>query len=199
MMQVDSMVQYEDLTLKAQPSVHFTIIFNAFIFMTLFNEFNARKIHDERNVFSGLSRNPYFIGIWVVCLIGQILIVNFGGIVFAVEPLDLHEWMWCVFFGLGSLLWGQLLACIPKSVVKKIVHKVLFWRYRAKKEKKNGEAAQEEADYFNEEDNNIDNIEIEKEQLDKSTAHWIRGASRIHDQVNTLSFLESTFYFFNFI
>lgn len=38
----------------------------------------------------------------------QILIVNFGGIVFAVEKLDWDHWMWCMFVGFGSLLWGQV-------------------------------------------------------------------------------------------
>ncbi|EPB80104.1 calcium-translocating P-type ATPase, PMCA-type [Ancylostoma ceylanicum] len=37
--------------LGAPPSAHFTIIFNAFVLMTLCNEINARKIHGERNVF----------------------------------------------------------------------------------------------------------------------------------------------------
>jgi len=47
------------------PSQHFTIIFNTFVMMTLFNEMNARKIHGQRNVFDGLNRNPLFIGIWI--------------------------------------------------------------------------------------------------------------------------------------
>ncbi len=33
---------------------------------------------------------------------------------FAVEPLDLEHWMWSLFFGIGSLLWGQ----------------VLFWKFK---------------------------------------------------------------------
>jgi Ca2+ transporting ATPase len=37
--------------LHAPPSEHFTIVFNTFVMMTLFNEINARKIHGERNVF----------------------------------------------------------------------------------------------------------------------------------------------------
>ena len=40
--------------LHAPPSQHFTIVFNAFVMMTLFNEINARKIHGERNVFNVL-------------------------------------------------------------------------------------------------------------------------------------------------
>ena len=111
---VDSVIKYDDLTKLAQPSVHFTIIFNVFILMTLFNEFNARRIHDERNVFSGVLKNIYFIVIWGFCFVAQILIVNFGGRVFAVEPIDLEHWMWSIFFGVGSLLWGQ--------VIKKNIH-----------------------------------------------------------------------------
>lgn len=34
-----------------EPTQHFTLMFNAFVLMTLFNEINSRKIHGERNVF----------------------------------------------------------------------------------------------------------------------------------------------------
>lgn len=54
------------------PTQHFTIIFNSFVMMTLFNEVNARKIHGERNVFEGLRRNPLFIGIWIATFGGQV-------------------------------------------------------------------------------------------------------------------------------
>lgn len=37
--------------LYSPPSPHFTIVFNTFVMMTLFNEINARKVHGERNVF----------------------------------------------------------------------------------------------------------------------------------------------------
>jgi len=71
-MSVDSIVKYNDNTKLKNASVHFTIIFNVFVFMTLFNEINARKIHDEYNVFEGLHRNYIFIGIWIVCMGGQV-------------------------------------------------------------------------------------------------------------------------------
>jgi hypothetical protein len=71
-MSVDNMTQYDDINVISKPSVHFTIVFNVFILMTLFNEINARKIHDERNVFSGIHRNWYFIIIWLICLVGQV-------------------------------------------------------------------------------------------------------------------------------
>ena len=48
------------------------MIFNTFVMMTLFNEINARKIHGQRNIFSGLQGNPIFVGIWVATMAGQV-------------------------------------------------------------------------------------------------------------------------------
>ncbi len=62
--------KYADL--KAPPSVHFTMIFNSFVMMTLFNEINARKIHGQRNVFIGLFSNPIYYVIWIATFIGQV-------------------------------------------------------------------------------------------------------------------------------
>ncbi|XP_054664607.1 plasma membrane calcium-transporting ATPase 3 isoform X7 [Grus americana] len=49
--------------LHSPPSEHYTIIFNTFVMMQLFNEINARKIHGERNVFDGIFANPIFCSI----------------------------------------------------------------------------------------------------------------------------------------
>lgn len=54
------------------PTQHFTIIFNIFVVMTLFNMLNARKIHGERNVFERLTHNPLFCIIWITCMVAQV-------------------------------------------------------------------------------------------------------------------------------
>lgn len=54
------------------PTQHFTIIFNTFVMMTLFNEFNARKIHGQRNVFQGIFTNPIFYSIWIMTCLAQV-------------------------------------------------------------------------------------------------------------------------------
>lgn len=59
------------------PSEHFTMIFNTFVMMTLFNEVNARKIHEQRNVIEGLQRNPVFIGIWLATVVAQVSLQDF--------------------------------------------------------------------------------------------------------------------------
>ncbi len=56
----------------SRPTEHFTVIFNTFVLMTLFNELNARKIHGQRNVFAGLHRNLLFVVIWVSTFILQV-------------------------------------------------------------------------------------------------------------------------------
>lgn len=71
-MQVDSVIKYHDIIKLRDPSLHFTIIFNAFVLMTLFNELNARKIHNERNIFQGIQNNMFFLVIWLFCFIGQV-------------------------------------------------------------------------------------------------------------------------------
>ncbi|XP_015785620.1 plasma membrane calcium-transporting ATPase 3 [Tetranychus urticae] len=103
----------------APPSQHFTIIFNTFVMMTLFNEINARKIRGERNIFENITRNPIFCIVIIVTLVGQVLIVEFGGRAFSVAPLTLEQWMWCIFFGVGVMVWGQILTTIPKSILTK--------------------------------------------------------------------------------
>lgn len=38
----------------------------------------------------------------------QIVIVQFGGKPFSCAPLQLDQWLWCIFIGLGELVWGQV-------------------------------------------------------------------------------------------
>ena len=54
-------------------SKQFTLVFNAFVLMTLFNEINSRKLHGERNVFKGIFRNPFFYCIWLSCFGAQVM------------------------------------------------------------------------------------------------------------------------------
>lgn len=60
--------------LHSPPSEHYTIIFNTFVLMQLFNEINARKIHGERNVFDGIFSNPIFCSIVLGTFLMQVKI-----------------------------------------------------------------------------------------------------------------------------
>ncbi|KAK0399648.1 hypothetical protein QR680_003144 [Steinernema hermaphroditum] len=99
--------------LHAPPTQHFTIVFNTFVMMTLFNEINARKIHGERNVFQGIFSNPIYYIIWLGTMVAQVLIVQFGGRWFSTARLNLEQWLWCIAMGVSVLLWGQVVTSIP--------------------------------------------------------------------------------------
>ncbi|CAM2710546.1 unnamed protein product [Rotaria socialis] len=100
-------------------NIQFTMVFNAFVLMTLFNEINARKLHGERNVFKGIFTNPFFYGIWLFCFCSQILIVTFGDKVFSCARLNIKQWAWSLLFGVGSLIWQQILLFIPMKPFSK--------------------------------------------------------------------------------
>lgn len=88
---------------NSNPTEHYTIIFNAFVMMQLFNEINARKIHGEWNVFAGILKNYIFMGIMVGTLIVQFLIVQFFGKAFGVTALSASQWGWCLLLGFVAL------------------------------------------------------------------------------------------------
>uniref|UniRef100_A0A3B3ZPZ8 Calcium-transporting ATPase n=1 Tax=Periophthalmus magnuspinnatus TaxID=409849 RepID=A0A3B3ZPZ8_9GOBI len=166
--------------LHSPPSEHYTIIFNTFVMMQLFNEINARKIHGERNVFDGIFRNPIFCSIVFGTFAVQIVIVQFGGKPFSCQPLDLEKWMWCVFLGLGELVWGQVIATIPNS-------KLRFLR-RA--------GALTQKDEMPEEDVNEENEEIDhaERELRRGQILWFRGLNRIQTQIRVVNAFRSSLY-----
>ncbi|KAK5618884.1 Plasma membrane calcium-transporting ATPase 2 [Crenichthys baileyi] len=163
--------------LHSPPSEHYTIIFNTFVMMQLFNEINARKIHGERNVFDGIFRNPIFCSIVFGTFAIQIVIVQFGGKPFSCQPLDLEKWMWCVFLGLGELVWGQVIASIPNSNLR-------FLR-RAGQLTQKDELPEEDA---NEENEEIDHAERE---LRRGQILWFRGLNRIQTQIEVVNTFKS--------
>ena len=93
---------------RFKPSKHFTMIFNVFVLMTLFNEINCRKIHGEINVFRQIFSNKIFCTIWFSTFLIQILLVQYGSMLFSCVALTIDQWMWCFLFGIGTLLWNQV-------------------------------------------------------------------------------------------
>jgi hypothetical protein len=90
----------------------FTIIFNSFVFMQLFNEFNARKVNGEMNVYEKLHTNPMFLIIMIASAGMQILMVEFFGPFAKTVSLDWKEWLFCVGLGSGHLFWGFIVRIV---------------------------------------------------------------------------------------
>lgn len=169
-----------DSPLHSPPSEHYTIVFNTFVMMQLFNEINARKIHGERNVFEAIFRNPIFCSIVVGTFLIQIVIVELGGKPFSCTGLTLHQWLWCVFIGVGELLWGQLISSIPTSRLKFL------------KEAGHGTTKDDIPEGELMEDNDeIDHAEME---LRRGQILWFRGLNRIQTQIKVVNAFRSSLY-----
>ncbi|XP_071331136.1 plasma membrane calcium-transporting ATPase 3b isoform X4 [Trachinotus anak] len=159
--------------LHSPPSEHYTIIFNTFVLMQLFNEINARKIHGERNVFDGIFSNPIFCSIVLGTFAVQIVIVQWGGKPFSCAPLNVEQWLWCLFVGVGELLWGQVIATVPTE------------RLPCLKEAGLGlEPGEEEGEELAEDEEEIDCAERE---LRRGQILWFRGLNRIQTQMEVVS------------
>ncbi|XP_040102699.1 plasma membrane calcium-transporting ATPase 2 isoform X1 [Oryx dammah] len=166
--------------LHSPPSEHYTIIFNTFVMMQLFNEINARKIHGERNVFDGIFRNPIFCTIVLGTFAIQIVIVQFGGKPFSCSPLQLDQWMWCIFIGLGELVWGQVIATIPTSRLKFL--------------KEAGRLTQKEEIPEEELNEDVEEIDHAERELRRGQILWFRGLNRIQTQIRVVKAFRSSLY-----
>uniref|UniRef100_A0A8C3RLG5 Calcium-transporting ATPase n=1 Tax=Chelydra serpentina TaxID=8475 RepID=A0A8C3RLG5_CHESE len=155
--------------LHAPPSEHYTIVFNTFVMMQLFNEINARKIHGERNVFEGIFNNAIFCIIVLGTFIVQIIIVQFGGKPFSCSELTIEQWLWSVFLGMGTLLWGQLISTIPTSRLKFL--------------KEAGHGTQKEEIPEEEFSEDVEEIDHAERELRRGQILWFRGLNRIQTQV----------------
>ncbi|KAH8692727.1 calcium-translocating P-type ATPase(PMCA-type),putative [Talaromyces proteolyticus] len=90
-----------------------TIIFNTFVWMQIFNELNNRRLDNKFNIFEGILRNYWFLGINCIIIGGQILIIFVGGMALGVTPLNGVQWAICLLCGVGCLPWGVLLRLLP--------------------------------------------------------------------------------------
>jgi Ca2+-transporting ATPase len=70
-----------------------TIFFTVYVFFQLWNQLNCRSLSPEESGLYRLLENPQFLLIASLTVIGQILIVTFGGKVFNVEPLGAIDWV----------------------------------------------------------------------------------------------------------
>ena len=89
---------------------HFTIFFNIFVFMQVFNSINARKLQkDEFNVFTGIMGNYLYILIQSIIIVGQIILVTFGGRAVRTHALSLKQHMDCLLISSLTLVWGFII------------------------------------------------------------------------------------------
>lgn len=92
--------------------------FSFFVMLQFWNMFNAKAFMEGRSAFANLKESKSFLFVALLIIIGQYLIVTFGGEMFSVVPLSLKDWG--VIIGLSSLvLWiGEIARGISRLIRK---------------------------------------------------------------------------------
>jgi Ca2+-transporting ATPase len=119
-----------------------TLTFNVFVFMQIFKLVNSRRIDNKLNIFEGLHRNHLFMLMMSIMIVGQVIIIFFGGDAFVVVRLNGIQWAISVVIGFCSIPIGVLIRLFPDSIIERCVqfikgHWPTWLRFRRKA--KNGD------------------------------------------------------------
>lgn len=99
-----------------------SILYNAFIWCQIFNEFNCRRIGNEKNIFQGLHKCIPFIIVIIVTVVLHIILFLFAGRVLKTVNIKWYEWLICLALGLISIplsLIGKLIPAKDRIILKK--------------------------------------------------------------------------------
>ena len=99
-----------------------TIIFNTFVWMQIFNEFNNRRLDNKLNIFEGVHRNFFFIVINCLMVGLQVAIIFIGSRAFEIRDggLDGTQWAISIVTALMCLPWAVAVRFFPDSWFEKI-------------------------------------------------------------------------------
>lgn len=99
---------------------HYTLMFNTFIFMQIFNSLNCRKIGvQEANICEAMFNNMMYLIIVVIEIGVQVMMVNMFGPLVRAQPLNGDQHAACILLALGVLLVAGLLKCTNPEWVEK--------------------------------------------------------------------------------
>lgn len=96
-----------------------TAIFNTFVWMQIFNQYNNRRLDNKFNIFEGIQRNYFFVGIQIIIVGGQIIIIEFGGQAFSTTKLRPAQWGYSVILGMCSLPVAVLIRLVPDEFIRR--------------------------------------------------------------------------------
>ena len=113
--------ELEHFTWNNVNGYHFTIFFNIFVYMQVFNSINARKLQkNEYNVFTGIMGNWLYLLIQGIIIVGQIILVTFGGRAVRTHALSVTQHFHCLLIASMTLVWGLFVKLLPIDVSEKV-------------------------------------------------------------------------------
>ena len=98
-----------------------TIMFAVFMYMQIFNFFNARIINPKaHNICEKIYNNLFFPIVVVICFLAQFALCAIGSLGFDVDELSANEQLYAIFFGASTILVSSILKLTPSSLADKI-------------------------------------------------------------------------------
>ncbi|KAF2108051.1 hypothetical protein BDV96DRAFT_556884 [Lophiotrema nucula] len=90
-----------------------SIIFNMFVWLQIFNQYNNRRLDNKFNIFINIHKNYYFIGLNVVMVGCQIVIVFVGSTAFSIVALNGPQWAISIVVAIMCIPWGVCVRLFP--------------------------------------------------------------------------------------
>ncbi len=105
---------------KGGVDVHeLTMFFTTFVMIQFWNLFNAKALMSHHTAFRHFLKNRGMMLVLVLVLVGQWIIVTFGGEMFRTTPLSLHEWL-LIIGSTSVVLWaGELWRNFKRMIAKR--------------------------------------------------------------------------------
>ena len=105
---------------KGGVDVHeLTMFFTTFVMIQFWNLFNAKALMSHHTAFRHFLKDRGMILVLVLVLVGQWIIVTFGGEMFRTTPLSLHEWL-LIIGSTSVVLWaGELWRTFKRMIAKR--------------------------------------------------------------------------------
>ena len=96
-----------------------SMFFTIFVMLQFWNMFNAKSFNSAGSAFRGIIKSPGYLLVSLLIVLGQILIVQFGGDVFRTVPLKFSDWM-IIIAGTSIVLWvGEIIRLIKRTILRK--------------------------------------------------------------------------------
>ncbi len=97
---------------------HLTVFFTIFVMLQFWNLFNASVFGTNHSIFKDAGHAMGMLGVALIILVGQFIIVTFGGKVFRTEPLPVLEWAYII-AGTSVVLWiGEIWRGVKRMMKK---------------------------------------------------------------------------------
>lgn len=112
------MLQHFRNFLGAAPEEEATVLFTLFVLFQLFNAFNCREL-DDTPMFRNLLRNKLMLGVFLLVLVLQFLITQFGAAVFETVALSAGMWLKMVLTALTVIVLNELVKLMLRTMKSK--------------------------------------------------------------------------------